>query len=163
MRDTRPTDHWNTPRWLCEALSRALGSVLDPCSNPHSLVVSEATADGNDFDGLSVHWSSHLYTYANPPYSNPLPWARKMAHEVRAGARVAMLVKLDPTTEWWREVTLGSAGHFLFHKRLRYGGGGIERAGARFPSALIVSDREMARLIYDQISDRADWHEKRKP
>jgi len=51
-------------------------------------------------DGLTRVWTDP--TYCNPPYSNPKPWVEKAIAEARKGTRVAMLLRHDSSTEWWR-------------------------------------------------------------
>ena len=85
-----------------------------------------------DFDGLKVDWG--WYTYVNPPYSDPLPWCRKAVEEYRKGKIIVMLLKHDPTTEWFR-VLRDAGAHFLyFGERLRYS----EAAKASFCSDLVI-------------------------
>lgn len=148
------TDDWCTPKWLCDLLGRF---DLDPCSNDRSHVKSLFRL-GPDFglDGLTLDWQTAtgrtdpLSVFCNPPYSNPLPWARKLAaHE---GSWCA-LVKLDPSTRWWAELMTASPTVAPFRKRLRFEGeAGAPTMTANFPSVLVYSawrpSRELAAHLW---------------
>jgi len=50
----------------------------DPCSNPRSLITADRHLSlENGDDGLVAErgWS----VFCNPPYSDPLPWAKRLA------------------------------------------------------------------------------------
>lgn len=126
------TDAQCTPR----DLAVALGTFdTDPCTNPRSHIAARVQYMlERGEDGLSLPWSGVVY--CNPPYSDPLPWAQRLrAHD---DSWVA-LVKLDPTTQWWRELMAACGAWAPFRKRLRF-----EKPGnvgsADFPCALVWRD-----------------------
>lgn len=127
--DDGSSDAQCTPRDLAIELGEF---DCDPCSNPRSHVrarVSYQLERGED--GLALPWTGAVW--CNPPYSDPLPWSERLrAHR----APWCALVKLDPTTEWWRQLMVACDAWAPFRDRLRY-----ERPGncgvANFPSALI--------------------------
>jgi hypothetical protein len=80
---TKPTDEWTTPIDLM-----CFFAEWDDPALPGRT------------DGLERDWGDP--TYCNPPYSNPLPWVKKAITEARKGKRVAMLLRHDSSTEWWR-------------------------------------------------------------
>lgn len=153
------TDHWCTTKWLADALG---GFDLDPCSNERGHIRARqfvqreevvrvnplasgrvdlraacllerqcATVQG---DGLATEWRGSVF--CNPPYSSVLPWARKLAaHE---GPWVALL-KLDPTTKWWRELMVATPTVAPFRKRLAFENGKGSTMTANFPSVLVYS------------------------
>lgn len=58
-------------------------------------------------DGLKVEWCGSMFL--NGPYSDMLPWTQKANDEwgaKRLNAAI-FLVKLDPTTQWWRQLVSG--------------------------------------------------------
>jgi len=82
--------------WCTDAeTARLLGHFsTDPCSNARSHIqADESFALERGQDGLLKAWGWSVYV--NPPYSDPLPWARRLA--AHRGPWVA-LVKSDPTT-----------------------------------------------------------------
>lgn len=100
------SDNYNTPSWIMTMFK----DWFDPCPfNPNW-----------EIDGLAIPW--HTKTYVNPPYSDPLPWVRKAILENQQGKTIALLIKLDCTTTYWRE--LASAGGHFMHvmERVKFNG-----------------------------------------
>ena len=123
------SDTWCTPSWLAALLGEF---DLDPCSNPHSHVTSTRKLSleaGND--GLVDPWAGSVFV--NPPYSNPLPWAQRLLFHTKPWAA---LVKLDPTTQWWRVLTDGAT-WAAFRRRLKFDRHDKAPLSANFPSALV--------------------------
>jgi hypothetical protein len=56
-------------------------------------------------NGLTIPWNGSIFF--NGPYSDMLPWCQKANEEWAEGrlTEAIFLVKLDPTTKWWRELT----------------------------------------------------------
>ncbi len=135
----KPTDSdsWRTPAWLTNALGRF---DLDPCSGPGSTVLSTLIYSLElGSDGLAMDWDWHS-VFVNPPFSNPLPWAEKLAEH---RGPWAALVKLDPTTQWWRTL-VGDAWQpnvqwTPFRRRIRFSlpSGEPGPHVANFPCALV--------------------------
>ncbi len=128
------SDSWCTPKWLCDAL----GSFdIDPCSNDRSQVIAkcEMGGHGDHDDGLSLPWGK-ASVYCNPPYSNVMPWALKLAaHE---GPWVALL-KLDTTTRWWATLMDSGASWAPFRSRIKFERPEKKPLTANFPSVLVWS------------------------
>ena len=125
------TDNWNTPKWLADALGPF---DLDPCSNSASHIQAARKLDGatNDDCGILQPWSGSVF--CNGPYSDPLPWCRKLRdHE---GPWCA-LWKLDPSTKWWAALMEASPTVAPFRKRLKFEG--EKSMTANFPSVLVYS------------------------
>ena len=149
------TDSQNTPRDLAIDLG---WFDLDPCSNPDSHILARRTCSlENGQDGLADLWTidgtrdtAPASVFCNGNYSDPLPWCERLAQH---SAPWAALWKLDPTTEWFRELTEARSQVWWapFRKRLKF-----ERAGncgsADFPSVLVwrrwqPSKAVLARLL----------------
>jgi hypothetical protein len=100
----RLRDSWTTPEWLTELLPAV---DLDPASNYRSTVkaVRSCWLERGE-DGLAMRWWGSIFL--NGPYSDMLPWANKANDEWQAGrlTEAIFLVKLDPTTRWWRALTV---------------------------------------------------------
>lgn len=94
------SDDYPTPVWL----SKFFRDWFDPC--PQS----------PRFDGLRVDWEDP--TFANIPYSDPLPWAEKAIAEAAKGVRVVLLTRVDPSTEWWLKLSISAlilySGYLLY-------------------------------------------------
>ena len=128
------SDEWCTPKWLAGALGGYFD--LDPCSNVRSHIrarqwcgSSHSVADRRD--GLAFDWSG-CSVYCNPPYSNVMPWAQKLA--AHDGPWCALL-KLDPTTKWWAELMRANPTVAPFRKRIKFEGD--KAMTANFPSVLV--------------------------
>ena len=83
-------------------------------------------------DGLSIEWKDK--TYVNPPYSNPLPWVLKAIEEYRKGKRIVMLLRMDTSTKWFKELQEAGAVFLWVNGRLRFNTG----KSANFPSMLVL-------------------------
>lgn len=107
------SDTWLTP----PELVRLLGPFdLDPCCPPKMPWKTARRMVHQPQDGLAVKWGGLVW--CNPPYSEPLPWIRRMA-EHREG--IMLLPAKSPETRWGQEL-LASAdlllmlkGRLLFH------------------------------------------------
>lgn len=114
----RGNDNRETPRWLLESLFRGW---FDPCP-----------VGGTG--GLTCEWVGDR-VYVNPPYSNPKPWVERAIRECRQnGKTVALLLKHDSSTEWWRLLHEAGAHFFAALDRLKFG----EEKPAPFPSVLAL-------------------------
>ena len=117
----KKNDDCATPKWLKDSLFK---DWYDPCP----------LAIGGCFkvDGLNQPWKDR--TYVNPPYSEPLKWVKKAVEENKKGKTVALLLKLDCSTQWFRLLCEHGA-HFLFcGERLKFG----DREAAPFSSVVAI-------------------------
>ena len=109
-------DSWQTPDWLFIHFK----SHFDPCpANP-------------TFNGLSIEWRNP--TYCNPPYSNPEPWIRKALGESKKGINVVMLLRVDPSTKWYRLLIENDVYIAFFNRRIKFKGA---RGSPNFASMLV--------------------------
>ena len=83
-------------------------------------------------DGLKIEW--HNKTYVNPPYSKPLPWVLKAIEESKKGKTVVMLLRMDTSTKWFKELQESGAMFLWINGRLRFNTG----KPANFPSMLAI-------------------------
>jgi len=138
QKDRESSDNWGTPDWLMEHFKEH----FDPCpSNP-------------DFNGLEIDWESPAYV--NPPYSEPEKWVRKAIKEQEKGVDVVMLLKADPSTNWYRKLLENGASIAFFNDRLRFidPKDGNPKSGARFPSMLVfLKGEEKKNTLFDVIQD----------
>lgn len=93
------SDSYVTPPWLTAMLPQV---DLDPCSNPRSTVRARRTYSlEKRLDGLKLPWNGSIFL--NWPYSDPLPWAKKLLTSLIEGrcTEAIVLCKLDTSTDWW--------------------------------------------------------------
>ena len=117
------TDSYATDKWLKTIFS----TWFDPCPlNEHW----EKIAGGN---GLELEWKDR--TFVKPPNSNPKPWSQKAISEAERGKNIAMLLKHDSSTEWYRILHEYNGSHFLLiNERLKHETG----TSCAFPSVLVI-------------------------
>lgn len=133
MNPCKPSDTWCTPKHLAECLGPF---DLDPCSNPHSHIASSRTYSiEQDMDGLQLDWFGHVFV--NPPYSDVTPWIHKARYEneVRK-VTVLFLLKLDPSTEWFRILIEAGGWFYPFRSRVTFERPGIRSITPNFPCML---------------------------
>jgi hypothetical protein len=127
------TDSWCTNR----ELARLVGHFsTDPCSNPRSHIQSDDRfmLERGD-DGLVKPWGWSVW--CNPPYSDPLPWAKRLA---KHDGPWCALIKLDPTTKWWAKLVDNGGTYALFRSRVKFERPDKPPLTANFPSALVFRD-----------------------
>jgi len=108
-----------------DKLMEVFGSWFDPCP----------LNDNPDFNGLEIDWEDQ--TYVNPPYSKPLPWVLKAIEENKKGYTIAMLLRMDTSTRWFKELQEAGAMFLWINGRLRFGTG----KPAPFPSMLVILNK----------------------
>ena len=121
-------DNYTTDSWLKWDLFEGW---FDPCPfNPDQAHTG--------VDGLAIDWEDR--TFVNPPYSNPLPWVKKAIQQNSYfGHTIALLLKHDSSTEWYRLLHEFGAHFLLVGERLKHG----TTKGAAFPSVLVIIERNV--------------------
>lgn len=129
----RTKNDLGTPPWFLPFVRRVGPIVLDPCSNPWSLVRArvELSAHRGE-DGLATDWSEILrahggagLAYSNPPYGvGHLPkWAAKFSLEAERDAEIVGLVPCSPDTAWWETMLDACDARCDVHRRIGFEGG----------------------------------------
>lgn len=113
------SDNYRTDTWILKIFT----GWHDPCPfNPDW-----------EIDGLVIDWNKR--TFVNPPYSNPLPWVEKAILENKInGSTVALLLKHDSSTKWYRLLHEAGAKFLLVNGRLKH----QTKTGAAFPSVIAI-------------------------
>lgn len=122
-------DNWLTPEWLI----RACGEFdIDPACCADMPWKTAARMIALPEDGLRTDWSGRAWL--NPPYSDILPWAMKLARHGNG----LFLVPAKSLDTVWGQFTLGAADAILFIAgRLKFWyPDGTESTGAWAPSML---------------------------
>ncbi len=112
------TDNYETDEWIMEIFK----DWFDPCPlNPDP-----------DENGLTIDWKDR--TFVNPPYSKPLNWVEKAIYENSKGKTIALLLRVDTSTQWFARLVEEKANILWINKRLKH------RTGkpANFPSMLVI-------------------------
>ena len=104
MNKLKESDNRATPKWLMAVFS----DWFDPCPlNPNPTI-----------DGLKLDWKDK--TFVNPPYSNPSEWIYKAIEESKKGKTIALLMRFDPTTKYFRALIENNAHIFYCGERLEF-------------------------------------------
>lgn len=125
----RTNDDLGTPKWIIDLVLAVDGPIaLDPCSNPWSLVPAMTSWSAHrGEDGLAQEWGPVANIdgsiFVNPPYSRPMPWARRAVEAGQSGATVFVLVKNDPSTRWSVLLREHSNAWCHFDRRVSFEGG----------------------------------------
>lgn len=163
-----PNDSQQTPDDLYEALDRQFRFDYDPASDHENhktthystlegtwglhrcasiATLSEWASKGNaqmNDDGLAHDWTGHR-VFVNPPYSRGSigAFVDKMIAERNNAQIIVAVVKADPSTRWWQRLEWYANIEFL-PKRVRFVDPGNEgqKAGAKFPTALVVMKKD---------------------
>lgn len=106
----KKNDDCATPKWLKDSLFK---DWFDPCPL--------AIGGCFEIDGLNRPWKDR--TYVNPPYSEPRKWVKKAIEENKKGKTIALLLKLDCSTNWFRDLIEAGAHIVLINERLGFNEG----------------------------------------
>ena len=74
--------------------------------------------DNPETDGLTIEWDDK--TYVNPPYSKPLPWVLKAIEENKKGKLIVMLLRMDTSTKWFKDLQEAGAVFIWINVKLRF-------------------------------------------
>lgn len=110
-------EKYETPVWVKEMFR----GFFDPCPIEWR---------EGDPDGLLIEWKDK--TFVNPPYSKTELWVNKAIEENRKGKFIVMLVRMDTSTRWFRDLKEYGANFWISWDRLHF----TDRAP--FPSLLVV-------------------------
>ena len=127
------SDCWRTPKQIYADLNKEFGFDFDPCPYPRS-----------NFDGLKIEWGS--CNFVNPPYSETEKWVKKALVEYAKGKTVVMLLRLDASTKWFRDLILPNAEVRLFDDRLHFVNPDGKSPRSDHASILVVMNGSSKRL-----------------
>lgn len=129
-----------TPAWIINGVVRVMGGIDTDCCWHEDCHVRPLLAkfDGREHgDGLAGTWLGRLWF--QPPYSDPLPWAKRVPGHLAEGFPAMGLVKHDPSTKWWK-VLMGALDRKpiigMFSERVRFEG---EFAGGGTPNMTVTA------------------------
>lgn len=141
------SDDQYTPRWVLDAARQVLGRIdLDPATSAAAQAVVGAQRYYTQTDnGLIQPWAGRVW--CNPPYSDPLPWVKKLIGHYRAGevSAALLLLNIAGAPEWAR---------LLWH-----GGYPVCILAARIEFATPDGRQRPAKNMYDQFL----WYFGRRP
>lgn len=155
-------DCWCTPSWLTDLLPAA---DVDPASNPRSTVRSRHSYQlERGQNGLELPWFGLVW--CNPPYSNILPWAEKLAYEkqpwaVRAAPPLTgagFLVNADHSTRWWKRLVQMLPHRLDFDQRIQFKAPpGADASTNNKPQSLLMDDGFLAACSGDLLACGTLW------
>lgn len=142
--DTPTSDDRCTPPNVlaCVADFWPRGIGLDPCSNPWSLVKSRVRWDRSD-DSLGFDWAPFVRDVAtiwlNPPFSNPLPFVRRLVRTLReAPCEALLLVRHDSSTLWWKLIERHADALCLARERVHFRLAGEDTGAADHATTIVL-------------------------
>ena len=110
------SDDYKTDKWI----QKVFQGWHDPC--PYKA----------ETDGLHSVWEYR--NFINPPYSNVTPWVDRSIEENQKGNICVLLLKVDTSTNWFKDLQEAGARFLFVHGRLTFG----TNDNAPFPSMLVV-------------------------
>ena len=121
------SDSYKTDKWILKMFD----GWFDPC--PYNQKWNPLDNE----DGLVIRWNQK--TFVNPPYSKPLPWIKKSIYEnQKYGCTIALLLKHDSSTLWYRLLHEAGAHFLMINGRLKHQTG----TSCAFPSVIAVLEGE---------------------
>jgi len=129
---------WETPQDFYNILDDHFGFDLDPCASKENAKCKEYYTEADD--GLSKRWGPNKKVFVNPPYGKDIKnWIKKAYDESRReGSIVVVLMPARTDTSYWHDYCMKASEIYFVRGRLRFGDA---KAGAPFPSAVVVFDR----------------------
>jgi len=122
-----PNDSRCTPQSLLDVVRQFDTIALDPCSNPSSIVGAKYNLSlENGDDGLDKVWAAYTankagIVYVNPPWSDPLPWAKKCRSEYEEfETEIIWLARVESATAWAHTIHESATAVCLWKTRLGF-------------------------------------------
>ena len=158
----KDSDNWQTPQWLFDKLNKEFNFKLDVCAQGNNEKCAHYIDNTENNGGcLTRDWKlfgqDSVSCFLNPPYSCPEPFVKK-AWEESQHCVVVCLLKVDPSTRWWRifwdhEKSIPRPGCkvIFLNKRIKFvppkalveeaEKTGKKFSGPTFPTAVVIMDR----------------------
>jgi phage N-6-adenine-methyltransferase len=137
----RASDRWRSPRELVAALDAEFGFDLDLAADASNAVARHWLGRGGlRPDALAVRWRTFgRVGYLNGPYSSPLvalfiEHAARQSHEFTT----VWLGPYAPSETWWGWTSRAAEIREIPHRVPYLTDDGETRAGAMFPSAVVI-------------------------
>lgn len=143
MIKTKPSDEWETPPDLFDELYGEFHFDIDLCATSENKKCCFWLKNIFDPDILNEsYWpltGDQQAGFMNPPYSNPYPFIKRALElQEKYKFTLVMLLKLDPTTKWFKLFENKSEVRLL-PKRIRfYKDGKPGKHTANFPCCVVV-------------------------
>lgn len=131
--ELKKSDNWRTPKNIYKLLHKEFNFNFDPCPYPR-----------RKFNGLEVEWKKR--NFVNPPYSQTELWIRKALKEAAKGKLIVLLLRLDASTIWFRDLLLPNAEIRLFEDRLHFISPKGKASRSNFASVLAILGKSKKRL-----------------
>jgi len=128
----KKSDLWRTPKVIYQMLDKRYRFDFDPCPYPKP-----------NFNGLEIEWGKR--NFVNPPYSQTELWVRKALIEHSKRKLIVMLLRLDASTIWFRDLILPNAQIKIFEDRLHFINQNGKASRSNFASILIILNRSKKR------------------
>jgi DNA (cytosine-5)-methyltransferase 1 len=138
----KASDGWRTPRALFLALHAEFNFQIDLAASPQDRLLDRWLGPGGLApDALAAPWTHFARRgFLNPPYSSALirVFLEKAATEAARGFTSVCLTPYTPDTQWWQSTAAAVEIREIPHRVPYLRADGVTKAGAMFPSAIIV-------------------------
>ncbi len=116
------SNEWYTPIRFIEAARTVMGTIdTDPASNDEAQQFIQAkTYYTKETNGLAHEWTGNVWL--NPPYSEPLPWVKKLIESFESGTVTSAIILLNTANspEWSRLLWNSNYTVCLLSKRVQF-------------------------------------------
>jgi phage N-6-adenine-methyltransferase len=108
---------WETPDELFKKCDAIWGFEVDVCADETNRKCKHYFDEARD--GLKQNWK-HYVCWCNPPYKDPLSWIHKAEDSALRGATVVMLLPVDTSTYWFKEIMYSAYEIIFLNPRVRF-------------------------------------------
>ena len=145
----KPSDLWETPRWLMDELRKEFRFFIDLCATRDNKKAILYAIDylKDEYTSTNQVPAHPIECFMNPPYSNPLPFVKKAFGDIQKGKfkAIVCLLKCDTSTKTWAVFWDYEKHHpkpgveiRYLPKRLKFERGGVAGQSAPFPSVIVI-------------------------
>lgn len=127
-------DEWATPQWLFDRIDAVFHFEVDMAASAENAKCARYCTE--ETDALQQQRWEFSPAWVNPPYSNLLPWMKKIRKETSTSDTcVVALLPVCPATRWFQHVWDIYDALLFFNRRIKFEGAS---GSPRFDSVLAV-------------------------
>jgi phage N-6-adenine-methyltransferase len=163
---SKDSDHRGTPADIIRRLQDAIGGTfdLDPAAGAEPIKIADRKYTPED-NGLAQPWNA-VKVFLNPPYSNPLPWFKKLDAELDrpdGPSLIIALVRGDVSTTWFQEYATRAKYLCAYEGRISFVGaddntpfGNFLLAFGEVPESVVEAFNDLGTAYYQVGNDSSE-------